>query len=211
MSAPATELHVWQARLDSEEWPSADRLPPEEQARAARLQRPDARNRWVAARWALRGVLGRYLEEEPAEIELRVRGRGKPVLAGPPASLRFNLSHSRDLALVAIAQGRELGVDVERIEPRRDVLALTHRALSSADAASVRKAPPHARQAAFHAAWTRREAIAKCLSVGLGAPLPETAVSVSALDVGPGFAAAVAIAGNVLPPLRYFALEPGGA
>jgi 4'-phosphopantetheinyl transferase len=168
------------------------------------MLRPQARRRWVAARWALRTVLGCYLEVEPEEVELRLGPRGKPVLAATGESLRFNLSHSGELALIAVARGLEIGVDVERIDPRRDVLALAPRALGPEEAAAVREAPAGERSAAFHAAWTRREAVAKCLGVGLGAPLPEAAAAVSALDAGPGFAAAVAVAAGEVPPLRRF-------
>jgi 4'-phosphopantetheinyl transferase len=208
MFASTTELHVWRAQLNSDGWPSADCLPSEERERATSLHRPPARKRWVAARWALRGVLSHYLEEAPAEIELRVRSNGKPMLSGPSVSLRFNLSHSGDRALVAIARGREIGVDIERIEPRRDILALARRALGPAEAAEIRKAGSWERSALFHAAWTRREALAKCFGTGLGAPLPAAAVTVSALDAGPGFAAAIAVSGDVLPPLRHFTMEP---
>jgi 4'-phosphopantetheinyl transferase len=206
--AATTELHLWQARLDSDEWRSAERLPDEDRDRAARLE-GTARRRWVAGCWALRGVLGRYLAEEPAEIELRVGDRGKPMLVDPRSSLRFNLSHSRDLALVAVARGREVGVDVEWIDPRRDVLALARRALGPAEARGVEEAPPQARPAAFHAAWTRHEAIAKCHGTGLRGPLPDSAVAVSDLDAGPGFAGAIAVAGDAVPPLRRFVIEPG--
>jgi phosphopantetheinyl transferase len=176
------ELHVWQARLDSGGWPAAGDLPPAERERAAGLRRPEARERWVAARWALRTVLGHYLEQEPGEIELRFGERGKPMLPPPEAPLRFNLSHSGEQALIAVVSEREVGVDVQRIGSR---------------------------PAEYYAAWTRREAIAKCLGVGLWAPLPDAPVAVSALDAGTGFAASVAVAGDEVPPLRRFAAEPG--
>lgn len=176
------ELHVWQARLDSGGWAAAGDLPAAERDRAAGLHRAEARRRWVASRWALRGVLGRYLEREPAEVELRFGSRGKPMLAEAEASLRFNLSHSGELALIAVASGREVGVDVERIRSK---------------------------PAAYYAAWTRREAIAKCHGAGLWAPLPDVPVAVSALDAGAGFAASVAITGEEVPPLRQFVAEPG--
>ncbi len=179
---PKTELHVWQAQLDSPGWPDADGLPVAERDRAANLLSEDARRRWVAARWALRQVLGRYLPEEPAVIEVRFGSRGKPMLAAPDSPLRFNLSHSRELALIAVAGEREVGVDVEGIG---------------------------AKPVEFYAEWTRREAIAKCHGAGLWAPLPDAAVAVAAIDAGAGFAAAVALSGEEVPPLRRFAVEPG--
>jgi 4'-phosphopantetheinyl transferase len=204
---PAAGIHVWQAQLDSEGWPCVDRLPVGERERAMRMHSPDVRRRWVAARWALRTVLGRYLEQDPAGVELRLAEQGKPVLAAPSARLRFNLSHSADLALVAIAWEREVGVDVERIAPRRDLAALTRRALGPAEAEAVEALPPEDRLDAFHAAWTRREAVAKCLGTGLWAqPGPGDETTVTNLDAGPGFAAAVAVSGADLPPLRRFVI-----
>ncbi|MET0306854.1 MAG: hypothetical protein ABW196_11610 [Solirubrobacterales bacterium] len=183
-SSPGTELHVWRARLDSDDWPRGGELPAEERERAASMLRLEQRRRWVAARWALRGVLGRYLERRPAAIELRFGERGKPMLAEPDAPLRFNLSHSGELALIAVAEGREVGVDVQLVGSRHP--------------------------AQFYADWTRREAIAKCHGTGLWAPLPAAEVAVTSLDAGAGFAAAVAVAGDEVPEVRRFELEPGG-
>lgn len=175
---PAAELHVWRVELDSGGWADADGLPSSERDREQAIARPQARRRWVAARWALREVLGGYLGEEPAKVDLRFGERGKPMLADPEESLRFNLSHSGELALIALCEDREVGVDVQRLGSR------------SPD---------------YYAAWTRREAIAKCHGTGLWAPLPDEAVAVSELDVGAEFAASVAVAGTELPALRHFA------
>jgi 4'-phosphopantetheinyl transferase len=174
----AGELHVWRIELDAEGRGDAAELPAAERERAEAMTRPQARRRWVAARWALREVLGGYLEEEPAKVALRFGERGKPMLAGPGESLRFNLSHSGELALIALCEGREVGVDVQRLGSR------------SPD---------------YYAAWTRHEAIAKCHGTGLWAPLPDEPVAVSELEVGAGFAASVAVAGTELPSLRHFA------
>lgn len=170
-------LHVWHARLDASKWPGAVGLPAAERERAAAMSRSDARRRWVAARWALREVLARYLEQGPAAIELRFGERGKPMLAKPDGSLHFNLSHSGELALIAISEEREVGVDVQLLG---------------------------ARPAQFYADWTRREAIAKCHGVGLWAELPDTPVAVAELDAPAGYAAAVAITGEQMPAVRSY-------
>ncbi len=175
-------LHVWHARLDSDDWPDAKALPATERDRAAKLLSDRARGRWVASRWALRIVLARYTEQQPGKVDLRCGERGKPMLADPDTPLRFNLSHSGELALIAIAERREVGVDVQAIGDK---------------------------PAEFYAEWTRREAIAKCHGVGLWAPLPDAPVAVAPLDAGAGFAAAIAVAGDAVPPLRHFVAEPG--
>jgi len=204
MLVATDELHVWRARLDAAGWPGAEGLPAGERERAEGLRDGHVRRRWLAARWALRGVLGRYLEREPAAIELTLGERGKPALAGPAAALRFNLSHSGELALIAVAREREVGADVEKIKPRRNLLGLARRALSAADAAGIEALPAAAQLAAFHAAWTRREAVAKCSGAGLGGPPSEEKIAVVAVDPGPGYAAAVAVAGGEVPERQYF-------
>jgi len=175
-------LHVWHARLDCDRWPDSKALPATERDRAAKLLSDMARGRWVSSRWALRTVLGRYLEREPTEVELRYGERGKPMLADPDAPLRFNLSHSGELAMIAVAADREVGVDVQAIGDK---------------------------PAEFYAEWTRREAVAKCHGVGLWAPLPDAPVAVAPLEAGPGFAAAIAVAGDAVPPIRHFVARPG--
>jgi len=169
--------------------------------------RAGVRQHWVAARWALRGVLGRYLDKEPARVELRIGEHGKPRVAEAGTSLRFNLSHSGELALVAVAWAFEVGVDIERIAPRDDLLALSRRTLAPEEAARIKALRSEKRLAAFHAAWTRREAVAKCLGAGLRAPLPQTTVAVSNFEAKSGYAAAVAVAEQVVPTLRHFTLH----
>jgi len=191
----ADEVHV--VRLDLTAAPGEDAwglLSPDERARAARLRFERHRDRFVAAHAGLREVLARYLGTAAESVRLDADAQGKPVVAA--ASLQFNLSHSDAVALVAVARDRAVGVDVERIDPRRDVLALAGRALDPAEAASVRTAPPESRAAVFYRAWARREAVVKCTGAGLGGPPAAGPLRVVDLDVGEGYAAAVAIAGD---------------
>ena len=98
-----------------------DRLPaalaPDVLARADRFAFPHDRRRYVAAHGALRAILGGYLNTTPAGVPIRYTPQGKPYLAPPSSDIRFNLSHSGELALIAVTRGREVGVDVERIRP----------------------------------------------------------------------------------------------
>ena len=202
------EVHLWRASLDEEGWPGPERLPPPERERAAGFLRAEVRERWVASRWALRGVLARYLGEEPAAIELAEGEHGKPRLARDPSRLRFNLSHSGRLALVAICREREVGVDVEEIAGRGNLVALAERALAAEDVAAVRAADEDERAAVFHDRWARHEARLKCLGVGLGGPAREMPVTVTSLRPGDGYAAAVAVEGSEQPSLREWTFGP---
>ena len=87
------------------------------------------------------------------------------------------------------------------------MVRLAPRALDPASAAAIAAAPPEERDAAFYAAWVCREAIAKCHGVGLAAPLPDAPVAVRALDAGAGYAAAVALAGEAMPPIRCWTIR----
>jgi len=195
----ADEVHV--VRLDLTEPTGAWRLlSADERARATRLRFEVHRERFVAAHAGLREVLARYVGTVPESVRLAADAQGKPVLAG--ARLQFNLSHSEGVALVAVARERAVGVDVEHIEPRRDVLALADRALDPAEAAGVRAAAPEHRAAVFHRAWARREAAVKCTGTGLGGPPATGPLQVVDLDVGANYAAAVAIAGDAPARVR---------
>lgn len=207
-SPPDGELHVWCVDLDAPGWPNASGLPADERARANRFLRTEARLRWVAARWALRTVLSRYLEQEPAEIGLARGEHGKPCLAEGPERLEFNLSHSGSIALVAVCGTCAVGVDVEKIEMRGDLAELAERAMRPEDAAAVRAESGAARVTAFHERWARHEAALKCLGQGLSTPLGNAPVAVQSLDVDPGYAAAIAVTGEELPPLRCWTFGP---
>ncbi|MGN6274629.1 MAG: 4'-phosphopantetheinyl transferase family protein [Solirubrobacterales bacterium] len=208
------EVHVWLAHLDSSVWPGPAGLPLAERERAARFLRLEAGRRWVASRWVLRKVLARYLDEAPEAIALVTEEHGKPRLADSSSKLRFNVSHSGALALLAVCEGREVGVDVEEIEPAHDLLALAERALPPDAAASVAAAAPADRALVFHQAWARHEARLKCLGIGLAFdrfhPSPPDSedkggndrdqgepVAVVDLEVPPGYAGAVAVTGEL--------------
>lgn len=156
----------------------------------------------------LRRVLSRYLDLPSAEIRLTSGEHGKRRLADPESGLRCNLSHSGSLALVAVSLGREVGVDVEKLKPGRDLVALAARALDAAEAEAVRAATEDDRARVFYELWTRHEARLKCLGVGLtgAAPQPSPAIAVAAVPIDPGFAAAVAVEGEAVP-LRYWTLD----
>jgi 4'-phosphopantetheinyl transferase len=202
-------VHIWRAALDEAGWPGAQELPPQERARAEGFLRPGVARRWVAARWALRRTLARYLDQPAPEIALAADERGKPRLEDGSGGLQFNLSHSDGLALVAVTEQREVGVDVEAIAPRQDLVALAERGLPAEAAAAVRAAPPDQQLGAFYVAWVRHEARLKCLGTGLGSPAPPTATATAPLDVGPGYAAAVAVLGSDVGPLRCRTLRAG--
>ncbi len=205
--APTAEVHVWRADLDAASWAVSERLPEKERQRARRMLRPESGRRWASSRWALRRVLASYLDVEPGAIGFALGEHGKPRLAESPERLSFNLSHSGTVGLIAVAIGREIGVDVERIDPERDLLALARRELGNDAIAAVTAAPSEDRPRVFYNAWVRHEALAKCRGGGLGTPPSEDPAAVAWLDVGRGYAAAFAVPGRTVPAYRLFFLD----
>lgn len=205
---PGAEVHLWIAALEATGWPAPDGLPSAERRRAGRILRPGSGARWAASRWALRTVLGRYLDEEPALIAIEADELGKPRLAADPVRLRFNLSHSGARALIAVAAGCEVGVDIERATPGRDFVALAERSFEPDVVETVREASPERRPGVFYAAWARHEALAKCDGGGLAGRSRELRMATTAVDVGAGYAAALAVAAAAVPALHKWSIEP---
>jgi 4'-phosphopantetheinyl transferase len=142
-------------------------LSPAELDRANRFHFAKDRQAYIAAHGALRTILATYLGRSPAEIEFTSGSNGKPAVAG----IQFNLSHSADLGVVAVTPEREVGVDVELIDPSRANMDVARRFFSPRET-SVLEALPTAQQTrAFFNCWTRKEAYLKAIGLGLSMPL----------------------------------------
>ncbi len=191
----ADEVHVWLARLD-EGTTHSDVISVDEQTRAARFRSDRDRSRWVASRVLLRTVLARYVGVGPERLELRAGPREKPTLRRPLRGrrLRFNLSHSADLAICTVARGCEVGVDVEVVRPYPELLEVARRVFDVRITRSLAAAQEDQRAGQFFREWTRLESHAKCAGTGLVEPdeAPEAPAWIIDLDVGPGYSAALA-------------------
>jgi 4'-phosphopantetheinyl transferase len=167
-------VHVWRVALDDEvrvedSWRL---LSPDEQARADRLHDATHRRRFVLAHGALRSLLARYLDASPSAITYLLGTHGKPALASRDsarAQVEFNLSHSEDIALVAVARGQPVGVDVQHWSESVEHLRLAERFFSPSEREALRALTHEAEQvaAAFFAAWTRKEAYVKATGYGI--------------------------------------------
>ena len=177
---------------------------PAEAERAARLAQAPARSRFLRSHAALRAILARYTV---APLEFALAEFGKPYLPAVP-DLKFNLSHSHEIALVAVAHGIEVGVDVEWQRPLAECLSIAERFFPAGEFAAFAEVPAAGREAEFFRRWTRIEAVLKARGIGLyGAGTEaEGECTVEAIDSGPGYAAAVAAAcGSISVRMRSFA------
>jgi 4'-phosphopantetheinyl transferase len=173
------ELSAWLIPIDAPPHrlrDLAETLSPDEQRRAARFHFERDRIRFMAARGALRGILGAYLRRPPAEIVFAYSPHGKPSLADEP-SLSFNISHSGDWALCAVALNRRIGVDIESIQPELAGQSIAERFFSPREVAELRALPSAEQSAAFFRCWTRKEAFVKARGEGLSLPLDRFDVS----------------------------------
>ncbi|NUP16236.1 MAG: 4'-phosphopantetheinyl transferase superfamily protein [Streptomyces sp.] len=219
------DIHVWTVGLGAprEALPGlVGGLDETERARLARLTSATDRRRFTVAHAALRGVLSRYVPTEPRELRFEIGRWGRPEIAGDHRHVRFSLTHCEDLALVAVAVGRGVGVDAERARPA--LTAVAARFFPAGDAAHVASVAGHRRALAGARLLTRKEACAKAvgerlLPFGLALPVfspgDRTVVAnpvggrpahwyVRDLPAPPGFAAAVARPGARPPRLWFF-------
>ena len=175
------------------------------------------RMRHLTTRGVLRALAGHYLAISPSAVRFGIGEFGKPYIASPPgAELSFNVSHSGDLVLLAFARDGDLGVDVERWHARLgdgERARLAESVCSEAERATIADLPSAlARQRAFYAIWSRKEAYLKATGAGISAGLAHIDVSADDtarliedrrepmaaerwgmcdVDVGPGYSAAL--------------------
>ena len=176
-------VHVWSARLDGSDVPVevlSRLLSGDESGRAARFHFARDRTSFIVARALLRILLGHYLALPPGEIRFQYGPHGKPTVDPDlaPNDLRFNLTHSHGLALFALSQGRELGVDVERIRPEMAGEQIARRFFSASEVTALLALAPGLREEAFFHCWTRKEAYLKATGRGLTLALDSFDVSV---------------------------------
>jgi 4'-phosphopantetheinyl transferase len=152
--------------------PGEERLAPclddVERCRAEAFRDPAARRRFVVAHGLLRWVLAARLGVAPADVPVRADRSCRP--AAPRRSstgVRWSLSHAGAAAVVAVADGTTVGVDVEPVDPRRADAATLARFLPPAELAPINVLDEVARPRELALAWTRLEAEAKGRRVGL--------------------------------------------
>jgi 4'-phosphopantetheinyl transferase len=177
---PPGEVHVWAYDLEVEakvEAAAFELLSSEEKGRAERFRFPRDRRRFTVARATLRRLLGEYHEVEPAKLIFRYGPNGKPYLPDMSRDIRFNVSHSEELAVYALALGREVGVDVEFAREMDDAASLVERFFSQREQAYFKSLPASEQHDAFFRCWVRKEAFIKAVGEGLFRSLHDFSVS----------------------------------
>ena len=199
-------VHCWSVGLDVPLEATAEHyaiLTSDERSRSARFRFARDQQRFVVARGVLRDLLARYLGVQPGALQFAYNAFGKPELTPEfGGRLRFNLSHSAGLALIAVAHDSDIGIDLEQLRAQPDYADITRQFFSAAEVEHLSALPSHAQPDAFFTYWTRKEAYVKARGAGLAMPLSSFSVldvpegwSFYSLQPAPGFVGALAIAG----------------
>ena len=182
------------------------------------------RKRHVIGRAVSKILLGHGLGIAATEVSFAYNANGKPSLATKlrQSFLHFNVAHSGDFVLVALAYGRDLGIDIEQICTNVDIQNFAAEFFSQRECMSLAALPPGLRLDAFFSCWTRKEAYLKARGDGLSVALDKFDVpflpeeqprlvetrhdpteacrwTLQDLDAGPNYKAALAVEGASLP------------
>jgi 4'-phosphopantetheinyl transferase len=219
---PHEEVHVWRATLA---WPDAAAhrleqcLSADERDKMQRFRFEKDRRRYLIGRGVLRMLLGRYLDLAPRDLRFETAAAGKPHLASGQRRLEFNLAHSGEYVLIAITEGRAVGIDLEEIRDDVDAEQVAAHFFSPGEQRDLETLTGRARIEAFFVCWSRKEAYVKARGEGLSLPLDQFDVSlrpgeaarliatrpdpaeakrwhVSGLEVADGYKAALVVEGQ---------------
>ncbi|MDD2272517.1 MAG: 4'-phosphopantetheinyl transferase superfamily protein [Desulfuromonadaceae bacterium] len=218
------EIHVFCIDL-TRQLPELSRftqlLSPDETARATRLKIDSVKKLYTAGRGILRIILGAYLGVEPGRVMIATGEHGKPYLADAAKGIRFNLSHSRDVLVLAVSSALEVGIDIESIDADKPLQEMAKLAFSHHDQHYLLSLPtPQRYITSFYRCWVRTEACLKASGRGfspLDASIAPSSFSeekdlltvccnqtnwhILDLPVPPGYCAALAVEAGIPPQI----------
>lgn len=165
----AGQVHVWHGDLSRLSALGQNWLCEEETLRAARIDTAAVRIQFVTGRRLLRGVLGHYLNREPASLGFVTGPHGKPALRGEgvESGLQFNLSHSGGAIALALAWQSPVGIDVEAWRSLARLDGLARRCLAPSERRELDGLDDDAATRAFFRFWVRKEALGKATGEGV--------------------------------------------
>jgi len=174
------EVHVWRVPLNI-----SDKLlkqlfhllSKDETDRAKKFHFEKDRKRYISTRGHLRVLIGKYLDQKPDTLVFNYNKYGKPFITDN--SIQFNVSHSKELGLIAFDLDLEVGVDIEWKRPDFGGLKIAKRFFSREELLELETLPPDEQAQGFFNCWSRKEAYIKALGKGLAIPLDKFSVNLS--------------------------------
>jgi 4'-phosphopantetheinyl transferase len=219
------EIHVWIlpiAELLPIDPHAVNSLSADELARGMRFRLEKHQAFFFLTRILLRKIIARYLSIIASDIEYVIQKKGKPALTN--TDLQFNLSHSGDLAVVALTRQAEIGIDIEE-KKMTDYLSIAKRFFSADEYNAIAQLSNAEGREAFYQIWTRKEALVKAVGEGISmgfnqftvpadpviqltnyAFLKKSAWYLATIHIHPGFAASIATCQKVTST-TYFTVD----
>lgn len=163
------EIRIWHGSVDADAeanpayWQLLDIA---ERTQAEKFKTPRLRQRYVHIHGCIRQLLASILKVSPQTLRIARTGHGKPYLVDYP-DLAFNLSHSGDSFVLAVAWCCQLGIDIEFHQPRVNVQGLVDRCFGEAEIGYWQTLSDADKTPAFYRFWTRKEAFVKATGLGI--------------------------------------------
>lgn len=200
------EIHLWQLLLSDDRQVSENWLDPEELTRFKNFSGSVQARRYLVSRCALRQILANQLGTAPQELSFSIQPGGKPFIASPECDLQFNLTHTADIGLLAVARGMAVGIDIERIRSLKTRNRIARRIFKPSESRLLEQMPESERDGYFFQLWTSMEARQKCHGSGIfGDKISQRSVGLHQFQPMPGYCAAIAWADpSVHPKLRNY-------
>lgn len=166
-------VHIWPFHSRATDQALADFercITPDEAERAARFRLDEARNTYIVTRGVLRHLLGCYLAVDPMKVRFAYTPKGKPLLESS-SGLHFNVTHSNEMAAIAITAGCPIGIDMEAVRSLPHWERIAKRFFRADEVTEIMSASPGERESCFFRCWVRKEAYIKATGQGLFLPL----------------------------------------
>lgn len=173
------EKHIWLIPMDSTFTDTGKYLAADELARSQRLYFAGDRKRFVFFRSALRLVLSQYCQEKPGDIVFEYNQFGKPFIKNCGLKVNFNFSHSDSLAVCAVMEKEDIGVDVELIQEEVDIDAISAQFFSDSEKNQLKHSSGEEKLLNFYSIWTGKEAYGKALGCGILFPLEAVTIPIT--------------------------------
>ncbi|MGD9488068.1 MAG: 4'-phosphopantetheinyl transferase superfamily protein [Calditrichaceae bacterium] len=170
------DVQVWRVRLNIQIKVIEmleNLLSPDELDRANRFMFQKDRIHYIACRGQLRILLAQSTGMSPGKLQFGYNLYGKPYLVSPVSGPYFNVSHSNNLALIAISGDSQIGVDIEFMRLNTEPLQIARNFFSQHEYRQLINLPQNQQKEAFYNCWTRKEAYIKACGKGLSIPLNE--------------------------------------
>jgi 4'-phosphopantetheinyl transferase len=147
----------------------------DERQRQQRFYFDKHKRRFLYAHSAMRLILANYLNTKACALEFKVYSHGKPYL--DCSAIEFNLSHSKDKALLAVGLNYAMGIDIEFFSDR-DFIGLAKHSFSDQEQKALTSCNEEELRSCFFHIWSQKEAFIKALGLGLSYPTSRFSVSV---------------------------------